>query len=212
MRTVPGFHPSTAGMGFANRWPDGFPVGVGPLTLGRVTAGMCGGMVWTAYDDFAAGRTPPPERDPPVAGPLARRLLRRQLASLGLPLGVLPYLTLMLPATPDPARRAATRQRAVPAVRAAVDAGKLQPLGLVRVVTADLRRLGDHHVVLAYGYEDRPGGGTDLAVYDPNHPGDDGVRLRVAPDGSVRHSRSGRAVPAVFPLRYRPPPGRPAVG
>jgi uncharacterized protein (DUF58 family) len=72
-------------------------------------------------------------------------------------------------------------------------AGRPALLGLVRTVSWDPRKVVLHHVVLGYGLRE-PGGGVEVAVYDPNHPRDDSVRLLVAPDGTVTHTRGGTVV------------------
>src|SRR6185369_16618575 len=43
-------------------------------------------------------------------------------------------------------------------------------------------------LTLRYGLDERPDGSAEAAVYDPNHPGDDTVRLRVTADGTVAYS------------------------
>jgi hypothetical protein len=62
-------------------------------------------------------------------------------------------------------------------------------------------------VVLGWGLADEPDGTARIAVYDPNHPGDDTVRLRVAPDGAVAYTHPG-PVAAVTALAVTPA-GRP---
>jgi hypothetical protein len=49
----------------------------------------------------------------------------------------------------------------------------------MRTIDADPSSLGRDHQVLAYGYR-LTGDEVSIAVYDPNHPGDDTVRLSLA--------------------------------
>jgi hypothetical protein len=67
-----------------------------------------------------------------------------------------------------------------PLIRGDIDAGRLSPLGLVRTRSPSPLELGRNHQVLAYGYDLDPAAGVlTIRVYDPNHPDDDGVALRI---------------------------------
>jgi hypothetical protein len=63
-----------------------------------------------------------------------------------------------------------------PKVRAALDAGRLAAIGLVRTVSADPNQLSQNHQVLAFGY-DLDGTRVGLRIWDPNWPRDDDVVL-----------------------------------
>ena len=191
LRTSVDFRPSRDGFRFANCWPRGAPVRFAGLGAGPVYGGLCGGMVYAARQAWLA-REPLPE-DPvaPAGGPLADRLWRAQLASLTLPLGPLRYLWFQLPAVGDRRRHRLTLTRGLPGVRRSLAAGRPALVGLVRAVSWDPRKVVHHHVVLAYGLAEGADGTAEVAVYDPNHPGDDSVRLLVAPDGTVRHTGGG---------------------
>ena len=184
------FRPSRDGFRFGNSWPRGAPVRVAGLPLGRVYGGLCGGMAYEARRAWLTGRALPAEPAAPVGGPLADRLWRAQLASLRLPLGPLRYLLLQLPPL-GPARRRVTLARGLPRLRAALAEGRPAPLGLVRAVSWDPRRVVEHHVVLGVGLTTHPDGTAEVAVYDPNHPGDDTVRITVAADGRTGYSHRG---------------------
>ena len=63
---VPGFLPSTNGLRFANRFPPGPTVRLGPLDprwigIGDASAGLCGGMSWYVRERFEAGLPIPPD-------------------------------------------------------------------------------------------------------------------------------------------------------
>jgi hypothetical protein len=188
--TVPGFRPSIAGFHFPNRWPSApalelglrvpgpAPIGL-TLTVGDTASGLCGGMSLAALDLWLAGETPPPDTAPPAPGsPLFRHIVRRQVDSLGLGLVVVRFYRAQ---TSSPRSRARLAIRdAWPAVRRSIDAGRPALLGLVHVASADPRSLVSNHQVVAYGYElDAAAGGLALSIYDPNHPDDDAIRLRL---------------------------------
>ena len=192
---VPGFVPSVHGFRFANRWPPGPTITVGPLDprllgIGDASAGLCGGMVATVRDLFEAGIAIPADAEPPANGsPRFRAIVRRQVESLDWLRVPLRFYDLQA-ARPDPPtrlsgwlRRPPPRVIAVrdewPRIRADIDAGCLPVVGLVRVAGWSPRALAINHQVLAYAY-DEDAAGFRIRVYDPNHPGDDDVELRAA--------------------------------
>jgi hypothetical protein len=183
------FRPSRDGFRFGNSWPRGAPVKLAGMPLGRVHGGLCGGMAYLAGEAWLAGRPPPDDRVAPARGPLADQLLRAQVASLGLPFGPVRYLWFQLPPG-EGRRRRLTLTRGLPRLRDSLAAGAPALVGLVRVVSWDPRKVVEHHVVLGYGLRETAAG-AEVAVYDPNHPGDDSVRLLVTPDGTVTHTRGG---------------------
>jgi hypothetical protein len=170
------FRPSRDGFRFGNSWPKGAPVRLAGLVVGRVHGGLCGGMAWTARRAWLAGEGLPTDPVAPAGGPLADLLWRAQLASLDLPLGPLRYLWFQLPAVGDRRRHRLTLTRGLPGVRRGLAAYRPPLVG---------------HVVLAYGLTERADGSAEVAIYDPNHPGDDTIRLLVSADGEVRHTRGG---------------------
>jgi len=209
---VPGFLPSTSGFRFPNRFPHvpvrriGVP-GVLDIPIGDASDGLCGGMAFAARDYFEAGRPPPTDPDPPAEGtPLFDYLVERLFDSFGLPLGPGRYLGLMSPALPDgdpflarlglaPHGRAwRTIREEWPRVRAEIDRGRPAPLGLVRVKSWSPIDLKQNHQVLAYGYE-LDGDRLLIRIYDPNHPGDDGVSLSLDVGDSRRPMRVSSTPP-----------------
>jgi hypothetical protein len=188
---VPGFLPSTNGFHFDNNFPSQpaitIDLGVVKIPIGNAANGLCGGMVFAACDYFAAGRLPPPDTCPPPAGaPLFGYLVRRILDSYHLPVGPAIYYALMSPAMPDGDRQKGpvtihgrawrVIAKEWPAIRADLDAGRLCPLGIVKVKSVNPARLGQNHQVLAYGY-DLNGTQLDLRLYDPNSADNDAVTL-----------------------------------
>jgi hypothetical protein len=209
VRAEIGFRPSRDGFRFGNSWPRGAPVRLAGMGLGRVYGGLCGGMAYSAGRAWLTGRELPGDTFAPARGPLADRLFRAQLASLDLPLGPLRYLWFQLPAVGDARRHRLTLTRGLPGLRRSLDAGRPALLGLVRVVSWDPRKVVEHHVVLGWGITDSADGTAEVAIYDPNLPGRDDVRLTVSPDGSVRHSGGG---PVVAFTVVGWPGGAPAAG
>ena len=195
---VPGFSPSTAGLHFPNRFPHEpiaeFQLGsIATLTVGDAANGLCGGMSFTTADLRAAGIAPPPDTTPP-AGDTApyHYIAGRQVDSFEMGAVPLRFYGLMSPSRPD--RDSAVSGLLVrlglrlhsrtwvmlhdewPKVRADLDGGRLSPIGLVRVVSADPGQLTHNHQVLAWGY-DLDGAALSIFIYDPNWPDQDGVRL-----------------------------------
>ncbi len=189
---VPGFLPSRNGFHFPNAFPHAPLVGVslpwfGQLHIGDAANGVCGGMVFAVRDCFEAGIVPDAETDPPAAGTdRFAYLADRLIDSFELPAGPFGYLELMEPGLPDDpgplaafgvhGRPQVMIEDTWPAVRADIDGGHPSPLGLIRVLSTDPRLLGQNHQVLAYRYE-LDGTQLEIGVYDPNHPGDDGITL-----------------------------------
>jgi hypothetical protein len=205
-----GFRPSRDGFRFGNSWPRGAPVKLAGVGLGRVHGGLCGGMAYTAGKAWLTGEPLPADATAPVRGPLADLLWRAQLASLRLPFGPLRYLWYQLPQVGDRRRHRLTLTRGLPGLRRSLAAGRPALLGLVRVVSWDPRKIVEHHVVLGWGLTESADGSAEVAIYDPNLPGNDDVRLTVAADGSVRHSGGGPVV--AFTVVAGLPAGRPGAG
>ncbi len=163
-------------------------------------------MVLAAADYWAAGRRPPPLSTPPgQADPLWRYLVRRQVASFGLPLRVFRYFGWMLPVVPPAARARWLVRRVVPRVRDILDSGSLCPLGVVRVRSVWPWRVVHQHQVLAWGHHATPGG-VRLAVYDPNRPGADDVAVDIEDAGRQVTLGDGEreAVVTVFVTPWTP--------
>ncbi len=176
------FRPSEHGFRFANRFP-GVPL---PFTLPSairqpsMTYGLCGGMCFAAADFFRAGRPVPPGNQVPGDDtPLYRYLLRRQLDSFGSASRfVLKFMVWMF--LPDGTANGTQRQTAdsLDTVRLFLDAGQMAILGLVYVNGRQSLAVWQNHQVMAYGYRVISETVTDVSIYDPNYPGNDGVFIR----------------------------------
>ena len=148
-------------------------------------------MVYAVLDYFVAGLDLPsiPEADlskykSPLHGPIFDYLGKRLFNSFDIPKGAMSYVELMHPGFPDfqkgkrypgllPQNRAwRTIRQEWPSIKSKLDAGHPCPLGLVRIKSSDISKLGENHQVLAYGY-DLVGDDLTLNIYDPNHHNND---------------------------------------
>lgn len=181
-----GFRPSIHGFRFVNRWPPGPAFEVHAryirLGIGEVAEGLCGGMCFAVADQFLGGEAVASDAVPPSPGsPLFREIARRQLDSLDL--GRVPARFWWAAARVAAGRWSAADQvREWRAIVADVDGGRPATAGLVRAATVNPFGLTANHQVLGFGYEASAREGA-LRIYDPNHPGDDAVRLTLAVGG-----------------------------
>ena len=182
---VAGFLPSTHGLHFANRFPSGPTVRLGPLDprligIGDAAAGLCGGMASFVRERFEGGQPIPPDTEPPANGStLFTALVRRQVWSLGW--GRTPFGFWRMGARGADRIERRTREREWPRIRARIDAGRLAMVGLVRSHGLNPFKLTRNHQVLAYGYEVTPES-IRLRLYDPTWPDRDDVTITIAPD------------------------------
>jgi hypothetical protein len=190
--SVPGFKPSTHGFHFANRWPPGPTVRLGPLDprivgVGDASTGLCGGMVYTIADLHAAGVPVPADTEPPANGsPRFKSIVRRQVQSLAyLTVPVRFYARMALGGSFGGDRARATLDREWPKAKGELDRGRLVPIGLIRVSARNPRNLTRNHQVVAYGYVE-DGRAVTLRIYDPNWPDRDDVTVTIHLDNALR--------------------------
>ena len=174
------------------------------IPIGDTARGLCGGMIFAARDRFERGEDGSSDTEPPARGtPLFDEIVDRQLASFFF-LAV-PLRFWLAAAGSDRRRNRETADVAWPAIRAEIDAGRPAMIGLIRRATWNpLAPLG--HQVVGYRYEERAASIT-IGVYDPNHPGDDSVELRVrrGADGGIELSQStGEPLLGLLSLPYVP--------
>ena len=208
---VRGFLPSRHGFRFPNRWPSGaahVKVGRWRIPIGDTGRGLCGGMIFAARDRFERGEDGARETEPPARGsPLFDEIVARQLASFFFL--VVPIRFWLAAAGGARRRNRETADVAWPAIRKDIDAGRPAMIGLIRQATWNpLAPLG--HQVVGFRYEEMPASIT-IGVYDPNHPGDDGVELRVrrGANGGIELSQStGEPLLGLLSLPYVPALGR----
>jgi hypothetical protein len=191
-QVVPNFAPSTDGFHFANAWPSGPTVKLGPLDprivgIGDASTGLCGGMVYTVADLHAAKLAVPVDREPFANGsPRFKSIVRRQVESLyWLTVPVRFWLRMALGGSFGGDRARATLEHEWPKAKALLDRGELVPIGLVRVAAKDPRQLTHNHQVIAYGYRE-DGRGVTLRLYDPNWPDRDDVTITIHLDPALR--------------------------
>jgi len=180
------FRASRDGLPFGNVWPEGAAVRVQKRALGRVYGGLCGGMVHVTRERWLAGEPLPASASPEDPG-LVDELVAGQIESLHLPGGPLRYLALQLPHRITARRRSTARTLA--AVRSDLVSGRPSVVGLLRLLSWNPAALAKHHVVLAHAMREDPDE-TVLSVYDPNHPGDDHIRLTVNADSTIATNRT----------------------
>jgi hypothetical protein len=210
---VPRFVPSSRGFHFANAWPSGPTVKFGPIDprivgIGDASTGLCGGMVYTIADLFAADVTVPPDVQPPANGsPQFKSIVRRQVESLyWLTVPIRFWIRMALGGALGGDRARSTLEREWPKAKAEIDAGRLVPIGLIRVAAKNPRKLTNNHQVIAYGYAE-DGRGVTLRIYDPNWPDRDDVAITIHLDNALRPTSlsqtTGESLLAWFALPYR---------
>ncbi len=194
---VAGFLPSRNGLPFANAWPPGPTVKLGPidprwLGIGDASQGLCGGMALTARDLFEAGIEPPHDPELPANGsPRFKAIVRRQVELLDWLRIPLRYYDLQA-FRPDPPSqlsrllhrevpRVAAIRREWPRIRAEIDANRLPVIGTIRLSSPNPMLLGFNHQVLGFAYDEQPDR-IAIRVYDPNRPGQDDIELRAVID------------------------------
>jgi len=223
MSTITGFLPSTSGFKFGNSFP---PVPLKrmkvlgqQIPIGNASYGLCGGMIYAVMDYFEAQMPIPSNPTAPSSGPLFEYIVKRQIESFDLPLGIMKYVILMNPFLPDYEKKAshigaAPHGRAGrmineewPRIKNDLDNGKLSPLGLVRVKSLKPFEIRRNHQVLTYGY-DLNENNLSIHIYDPNFPNDDLVSLSLNignPDSTTRvfHSKSSDPIYSFFRAEYK---------
>jgi len=191
---VPGFLPSRQGFHFANRYPPGPTVKLGPLDprwigIGDASTGLCGGMCFTVRDLFEAGVDVPLDREPPANGsPRFQSIVRRQVVSLDwLRLPIRFWLRSALGGSFGGDRARTAFEREWPKIRREIDEGRLVMLGLLRVAALSPFKLTGNHQVIAFGYAE-DGRGVTLRLYDSNWPDRDDVTATLRLDPALRPS------------------------
>ena len=203
-KVVDSFLPSVNGLHFANRFPSGPTVRLGPLDsrwigIGDAAKGLCGGMAWFVRERFEGGQSIPPDPAPPANGtPLFKALVRRQVKSLEWMRTPLDFWRMAARGS-RMARR--TREQEWPRIRRLIDDDRLAMIGLVRNKGINPLKLTKNHQVLCYGYA-TANGTVRLRIYDPNWPNRDDVTIVIERD---RISQStGETLHGVIALDRRP--------
>lgn len=183
---------------------------VGKVPIGNASNGLCGGMVFTAFDIFTAHRGPPTDPMPAHGTPLFKYIVHRLIDSWDIPEGVLKYFHWM--STPDRdtdmwiAKHRGVAWRTIkdewPAVKHDLDAGRPCALGLVTVKSSKPKDLSKNHQVLAWGYE-LDGDQVMVKVYDPNtdRTAGDGVRISMAVGDPTKTAHAAHNINIGHPVR-----------
>jgi hypothetical protein len=187
-RAVEGFHPSLHGFHFANTWPSvparWWSIGYLHVGIGDVGRGLCGGMSHGVRDRFERHEAPPTDVVAPASGTaLFRELVGRQFDSFDR-LWAVPRRFWWMSAEPEAMRMRASVASAWPAIKTDIDAGVLSMIGLVRSTGLNPLRNGLGHQVVGFRYDETADGVT-IGIYDPNHPDDDAVELRLRRSGGA---------------------------
>lgn len=171
---VPLFHPARSRFRFSNS--EFYLVDIKlttwqiPFQAGQY--GLCGGMAWAARDLHDAGRLPGTSTvAPPLGSTLHDYIYDRLIESLD-PATVTRYQTYSHPAKSEQDLAKIMINDEWPLIKADLDAGKLSPLGTIRVRSPWPQDVFKNHQVLAWGY-DLDGSQLTLHIYDPNRPNQD---------------------------------------
>jgi hypothetical protein len=198
---IPRFLPSALGLHFANRYPPGPTLTIGPLDprwigIGDAASGLCGGMSWYVRDRYQAGRPVPPDTDPPANGsPLFTSIVRFQVQSLDLLRTPLHFWRVAALGPDGAARRSLEVEW--PRIRADIDAGRLAMVGLVRETGWNPSNLTKNHQVAGWAYE-IDGAVITLRLYEPNWPDRDDVTVTI--DGGHLQQSTGETLFGIIRL------------
>lgn len=159
------FFPTNHGYPFVNRFEKNWPNIFIRTLVGNSIYGLCGGMVFSAYDYFLHKVQIPNIPEETVSREqFIRYLWKRQLNSMP----VKNYLSLLRRNfQKDQKLLLDTISRQLPLVTAAIDRKKAMPLVIIR--SKKFENLTNNHQLLVCGYE-LEGSLTRLICYDPNHP------------------------------------------
>jgi hypothetical protein len=204
-RNVANFNAAGRGFAFPNHWDGSLPVislgflwnklfdslpgPLGELGISRLVdenwlpithadAGLCGGMVYSLMDYYAAHQLPPLNINPPDSRDDVLFIYIRDRLWDSFDVGgegnrFLGYSSPHYPNGDEGVIQAVgltrgrswiTYREAWPQIQQDIDAGHLSPVGLVQTDSLDI---GNNHQVLAYAYR-KSGQDVTLCIYDPN--------------------------------------------
>jgi len=230
------FRPSRHGFKFANYFtlPSAItsPLSRLGISVGSGAYGLCGGMSFAAADFFSFRRPiPSTTAVPPLGSRLYNKLLARQIDSLKLrPLVLRGLSVIPLPVPPpgfaapvmkfwrwmglpDRGRGSIAEKTAseVVTINAILRRGRFAVFGLVLVNRSG--SLTDNHQVLAYCMTQPAPNKFTYAIYDPNHPLRDDIRIEVQIVGGEAQavhvvpaagSATGTPIRGFFNMPYTP--------
>lgn len=208
---VPGFSVSANGFHFSNNsWPSHpfTEIHLGSIggksvriPIGDDSNGLCGGMVFAVRDYFETSKKPADTTTPTPGSALYEYIKQRLVDSFNIPGGPLTYYKFMLPTTSNVDRYQAMRWEEGPKIMGDIYSGKLSPIGVVNIISANPFDVGRNHVILAYGYEQI---GTSLTIYayDPNSPYSENLSVTMS-GGRVSSNSLSVDVYCFFRLSYQ---------
>jgi hypothetical protein len=137
------------------------------------TGGRCGGMAYAALDYWFNGRLPIPAAQAlPADGTIMADYVYRRLFDTYQVPSAINFITWTLAGDGENFFHKGvtrwTKEGEFPKLRAMIDQGKPQVLGLVKVT--DLRQIGEDHQLVGYGYEDDGKGNLTAYVWDNRYP------------------------------------------
>jgi hypothetical protein len=210
-KVMTSFVPQVNGLKFVNRFE--FPnltnislplIHSGPISLGEIIYGLCGGMCFTALDYFKSGLAVPNIANVnDINLGLFFYLWDRQLNSMSIG-AVEKIIAWMLSDDQTLAEKVA--QDEVPKLRSSLDAG--QPAVLCLIRARGFSNPTQNHQVTAIGYDlDTDTSVLTIYLYDPNHPGEEPtLSLDLThPEQSIALSQStGEPLRGFFVIEYTP--------
>lgn len=204
------FLPSRNGFAFANHFPGTpLPSFLGGTASGNSAFGLCGGMTAASADYFLAGRLPPRTRELPKRGSaLYEYLFLRQAESIGPGIATAGKFAEWM--SKSNAELEVLSLSEVDALQTRLKEHLIAPIGLILAGANGNRDIRENHQVLALGIERRDGAAS-IAIYDPNFPEDDSVRIELRstsgkePTGRLVRDGTVKAIPVrgFFVLSYQ---------
>lgn len=191
------FDPTVHGFEFTNNFTGDILVdvpGIGRVDLGNTTYGLCGGMIFAAYDTFNLGAATPdvPDKAPASGTSMRSYIYERQMDSLKydnwfLVQKLIKWMRKPLKdqTVPNPLAKGGKNvierglitlsgRQFKNKIRPALDAGRPVTIVLVKASGEDMlsnakAAFSKNHQVLAIGYR-RHGDEWQIDIYDPNFP------------------------------------------
>ncbi len=210
-KVMTSFVPQVNGLKFVNRFE--FPnlsnislplIHSGPISLGEIVYGLCGGMCFAALDYFKAGITIPNIVNVnDINLGLFFYLWDRQLSSLSI--GVVEKIIAWM-LSDDQTLADKVTQDEVPKLRSSLDANQPAVLCLIRV--RGFSNPTQNHQVTAIGYDlDADTNIMTIYLYDPNHPGEEptlSLNLTNPAQGIALSQSTGEPLRGFFVIDYTP--------
>lgn len=204
------FLPSRNGFAFANNFPGTpLPSFLGGTASGNSAFGLCGGMTAASADYFLAGLLPPRTRELPQRGSaLYEYLFLRQAESIGP--GIVTAGKFAEWMSKPNAELEVRSLSELAALETRLKEHPIAPIGLILAGADGKRDIRENHQVLALGIE-REGSAAKIAIYDPNFPEDDSVRIELRstsgkePIGRITRAGTSKSMPVrgFFVLSYQ---------